>query len=288
MDEFSSSLQHFLRRKKVRSALWSLFALLVSFVFLFPLYWILVSSFKGDAEVFRVPPTLWPQKFIFDSYSGQLTGKFSMALSAKNSFIIATCAMCYSFVLAVPAAYGVSRFRVPGGKLIIMFFLVTQMLPSSLLLTPLFLNFSRIKILNTYLAPILAITTITIPFTLMVLRPMFMACPKEIEESARIDGCSRFGAFLRVVLPVLQPGLVTCACFGFVHGWNDLVYSLTFNSNRVLFPMTTSIYNLMNEYGVRWNWIMAYGCMLVLPPILIFVFAQKYIISGLAGGAVKG
>lgn len=282
------ALRRFLHREKAKSLLWSLLALSVSFFFLFPLYWILVSSFKSDAEVFRIPPTLWPTEWHINNYIGQLTGKFSILLSSKNSFIIATGSMLYSFVLAIPAAYGISRFQVPGGRLIIMFFLVTQMLPSSLLLTPLFLNFSRFKILNTYLAPILAITTITIPFTLMVLRPMFMTCPKELEESARIDGCSRFGAFLRIVLPVLRPGLVTCACFGFVHGWNDLVYSLTFNSNRKLFPMTTSIYNLMNEYGVRWNWIMAYGCMLVLPPVLIFVFAQKYIISGLTSGAIKG
>ena len=81
---------------------------------------------------------------------------------------------------------------------------------------------------------------------------------------------------------------MTCACFGFVHGWNDLVYSLTFNSKKFLFPMTSTIYNLMNEYGTRWNMVMAYGVLLVLPPILIFIFGQKYVISGLAGGAVKG
>lgn len=281
-------IKHFLRRETVRNTCWSIFALLVSFLFLFPLYWILVSSFKSDGEIFQIPPTLWPHRFLLDSYVGQMTGKYSILLSAKNSFIIAVTSMAYSFVLAVPAAYGVSRFNIPGKKIFIMFFLVTQMLPSSLILTPLFLNFSRIGILNTYGAPILAITTITIPFTLMVLRPMFMACPRAIEESARIDGCTRFGAFFRVVLPVIRPGLVTCACFGFVHGWNDLVYSLTFNSDKALLPMTTSIYNLMNDYGIRWNWIMAYGCILALPPVLIFVFAQKYIVSGLAGGAVKG
>jgi multiple sugar transport system permease protein len=196
--------------------------------------------------------------------------------------------MSISFLFAVPAAYGISRFRIPGARIIIMLFLVTQMLPSSLLLTPMFLTFSRLKLLNTYIAPILAVTTITIPFTLLILRPMFMACPKEIEESARIDGCNRFSAFIRIVMPVIKSGLVTVCCFGFVHGWNDLVYSLTFNTRKNLFPMTSAIYNLMNEYGVRWNWIMAYGCMLILPPIAIFITAQKYVISGLVGGAVKG
>jgi multiple sugar transport system permease protein len=196
--------------------------------------------------------------------------------------------MSISFVVGVPAAYGIYRFKIPGVKWIIMVFLVTQMLPSSLLLTPMFLNFSKLKILNTFIAPILAVTTITIPFTVMVLRPMFMSCPKELEEAAKIDGCNTITAFLKIVLPVIRPGLITVCCFGFVHGWNDLVYSLTFNTKIELFPMTSTIYNLMNEYGIRWNWIMAYGCLMVLPPTLIFIFAQKYIISGLTSGSVKG
>ncbi len=279
---------HILRKQASQNVIMSIFALAVSFLFLFPLYWIFTSSLKGDAEIFRKPPTLFPHQIFTDGYVGQLTGKHSVLLSAKNSFTIAVSSMTISFFLAVPAAYGISRFRLPGSKTLIMTFLVTQMLPASLILTPLFLTFSKLKLLNTYLAPILAVTTITIPFTLLVLRPMFMACPSTIEESARIDGCNRFSAFLRVVLPIIKPGLVTVCCFGFVHGWNDLVYSLTFNTNNALFPMTTTIYNLMNEYGIRWNWVMAYGCMLVTPPILIFVTAQKYVISGMVGGAVKG
>ncbi len=281
-------MMNILRKQRAKSILMSIFALAVSFIFLFPLYWIFTSSLKGDAEIFRKPPTLFPHQIFTDGYFGQLTGKHSVLISAKNSLTIAISSMAISFFLAVPAAYGISRFKVPGGKSLIMTFLVTQMLPASLILTPLFLTFSKLKLLNTYLAPILAVTTITIPFTLLVLRPMFMACPAEIEESARIDGCNRFTAFLRVVLPIIKPGLVTVCCFGFVHGWNDLVYSLTFNTNNALFPMTTAIYNLMNEYGIRWNWIMAYGCMLVTPPIVIFVTAQKYVISGMVGGAVKG
>jgi multiple sugar transport system permease protein len=263
-------------------------ALVVSAIFLFPLYWIFVSSLKPEAEIFIRPPTFLPSIVSWRAYIFQLTGSNSLLNSARNSFIIASSAMTLSFLFAVPAAYGISRFRIPGARAIIMVFLVTQMLPSSLLLTPMFLTFNRLRLLNTYIAPVLAISTITIPFTLLVLRPMFMACPKEIEESARIDGCNRFSAFLRIVMPVIKPGLVTVCCFGFVHGWNDLVYSLTFNTRKEFFPMTSSIYNLMNEYGIRWNMIMAYGCLLVLPPILIFVLAQKYVVSGLIGGAVKG
>ncbi len=277
-----------LKEMFTKNSLLCILSLLISLAFLFPLYWILCSSFKGDGEIFRNPPTIFPRAFTLEPYVSQLTGENSLLKTAKNSFIIATVGMCISFLLAVPAAYGVTHFKFPGSKIMILIFLVTQMLPASLLLTPLFLTYNKLHILNTYLAPILSVTTITIPFTLLVLRPMFMACPAEIVESARIEGCNEFSAFMRIVLPTIKPGLITVCCFGFVQGWNDLVYSLTFNSNHMLWPMTTTIYNLMNQFGTRWNLIMAYGCILVTPPVLIFIFAQKYIISGLTSGAVKG
>ncbi|GHT93380.1 sugar ABC transporter permease [Spirochaetia bacterium] len=281
-------IHHFLQKRKNQTGLWTILAVLVGIVSLFPLYWIFISSVKTDAEIFTRPPSLFPRHISWNAYIEQIVGTGSVLLSARNSLIISVCAMSISFLLAVPAAYGVSRFRIPGARIIIMIFLVTQMLPSSLLLTPMFLTFSRLKLLNTYIAPILAVTTITIPFTLLVLRPMFLACPKEIEEAARIDGCNRISAFLWVVMPIVKTGLVTVCCFGFVHGWADLIYSLTFNTRTELFPMTSIIYNLMNQYGTRWGRIMAFGCLLILPPTAIFVIAQKYVISGIVGGAVKG
>ena len=274
--------------KKYQNIIWCIIAVLIAAVFLFPFYWIFTSSIKTEVEIFRQPPTLFPREITFKGYYEQLFGAFSVILPAKNSFIIAISTMSLSFILAVPAAYGISRFNLPGARIIIMIFLVTQMLPSSLLLTPLFFTFVRLGLTNTYLAPIFAIATVTIPFTLLVLRPLFMACPKEIEESARIDGCNRFSAFIWIVMPIIKAGLVTVCCFGFVHGWNDLIYSLTFNNRHEMFPMTSAIYNVMHQYGVRWNWIMAFGCILITPPILIFILAQKYVIGGLIGSAVKG
>ena len=281
-------IKHFFHSEKTKKALWTILSLLIAVVFLFPLYWIVVSSLKSDAEIFSRPITLIAQKIDFSGYIQQLTGKYSILVSSINSVVIAVSAMVLSCILAIPAAYGISRFKLPGSSVIIMLFLITQMLPSSLLLTPLYLNFSRLGLLNSYIAQSLGIMTITIPFVLLILRPMFLTTPKELEEAARIDGCNRFSAFIKIVLPTVKPGIVTCVCFGFVHGWNDLIYSLTFNTDSKLYPMTAAIYNLMNEFGIRWNWIMAYGCMLVIPPALLFIFAQKYVVSGITGGAVKG
>jgi multiple sugar transport system permease protein len=275
-------------RKLRKNLLSNLTALLVAFVFLFPLYWIIASSLKSDAEIFRKPPSLFPSSFLIGNYVAMISGKLSMVTFFSNSIAIALSSMTISFVLAVPAAYGLSRFRLRLKKHIIIFFLTTQMLPASLVLTPLFLNYSRLGILNTLLAPILSCATISIPFTVVILRPIFLNIPKELDESARIDGCNRFTAFLRIVLPVTSAGLVTVGCFSFVHAWNDLIFSMTFNSKLELRPMTSAIYNLMNDYGLAWNLIMAYGVILVAPVVLLFVAAQRYIIGGLTGGAVKG
>jgi multiple sugar transport system permease protein len=278
-----------LYNKRSRSIIFFVIGLFFFVIFMAPLYWMLASSFKGDAEVFHNPPTLWPHKLYLDGYINQITpGNPYFALRyALNSLIISLCNMALSFVLAVPAAYSLARFKLPGRRGYLFVFLITQMLPASLLLTPLFLVFSRIGVLNSYIGPVVSIATISIPFTVILLRPMFLACPVAVEESARIDGCSRFGTFLRITLPMVQPGVVTCLCFSFVHGWSDLIFSLTFNAEAALYPMTAAIYNLMTGAMQRWNWVMAFGVIMALPPTLIFIFGQKYIVNGISAGSVK-
>jgi multiple sugar transport system permease protein len=207
--------------------------------------------------------------------------------SLRNSFTIALCNMVLSTVLGITAAYGLARFSVPFRRTIMLMFLVTQMMPGSLLLTPLYLTFSNLKLLNSYPAPVLSIATNSIPFIVITMRPFFLSLPKSLDEAARIDGCGAFGAFLRIMMPVARVGLVTGLVFCFLHGWNDLVYSMTFNVKDVMRPLTANIYKFMDKYGTRWNAIMAYGMILVIPVLLIFIFLQRYIIGGLTAGAIK-
>lgn len=162
------------------------------------------------------------------------------------------------------------------------------MLPASLVLTPLFLTFSRAQLLNTYIAPILSTATVSVPFVVLLLRPGFLSIPLELESSAKIDGCNTFSAFVRIVIPVSKPGIITAACFGFVMSWNDLIYSMTFNVRANMRPMTAAIYQFMNQYGTQWNKIMAYGVLLIIPTCVLFVTMQKHIISGIVSGSVKG
>lgn len=263
-----------------------LLAVGVAIIFLFPIYWLLISSFKTDMEVFEKTVSYWPKTFTFRPWIAQLTDADFLS-SMRNSFVIAFSNMALSTILGTMAAYGIARFHFPFKRTIILMFLVTQMMPNSMLLTPLYLMFSGAKMLNSYQAPVFAIATGSIPFIVVTLRPYFLSLPKSLDEAARIDGCNAFTSFLYIMIPVARVGLITCLVFSFLHGWNDLVYSMTFNVKASMRPLTANIYKFVNKYGTKWNMVMAYGMILVVPVLLIFIFLQKYIIGGLTSGAVK-
>jgi multiple sugar transport system permease protein len=264
-------------------------SLIVFAVLMFPLYWMLVTSFKKEIEIFQVPPTLFPSVLNTDSYFAQLKhGDFNMFGSFKNSFVISFCAMLISLVLAIPASYGIARFQFRGKRLCILSFLVTQMLPVSVLLTPMFILFKNLHLLNKQFSAILSDATIGIPFSVLILMSYFASIPKELEDASRIDGCNRFSAFLRVFLPIASPGVIVCAVFSFLYGWGDLAYGMTFLQDQKMRPITAGIFNFMGQYGTKWSYLTAFAVVTIIPVVLIFVFMQKYIISGLTSGAVKG
>lgn len=272
-------------KERRAKALCTALAVLIGLLFLFPLYWLAMYSFKSNNEVLIV--SLWPLNPTLDAWKAQFADS-DFILWVRNSVVIALLAMGISVVLSVPAAYGLGRFNLPGKGGILLLFLVTQMMPASLLLTPMFLTFSRLKLLNTHLAPALAVSTMSIPFIVVTLRPYFLAIPKSLDEAAIIDGCNPFTSFIRIMLPVIRTGLITCVVITFLHGWNDLVFSMTFNVNKAMRPLTANINSFIDKYGTKWNAIMAYGMLLVLPVTLAFIFLQKHIVGGLTAGAVKG
>jgi len=167
-------------------------------------------------------------------------------------------------------------------------FLVTQMLPVSVLLTPMFIMFRNMKLLNTPFSAIIADATIGIPFSVLILKNYFASIPGEIQEAAIIDGCGRFGAFLRIMVPVAMPGVIVCGIFSFLYAWGDLAYGMTFIQNQINRPITAGIFNFMGQYGTKWSYLTVFAVVTIIPVVLIFIFMQRYIISGLTSGAVKG
>jgi len=270
---------------KTKQRIENIVGIIIALLFLFPVYWIVINSFKLDGEIFQVPPTLWPQRFTILPYLAQAN---NIQKPFINSMIISICSMSITLLLGIPAGFGLAKYQLKGAHVFLLTFLVTQMLPASLILTPLYLTFSKLGFINTYLAPILSTATISIPFVVLLLRPGFLAIPNELMESAKIDGCNTIQAFFKIVVPVAKSSIVTATCFGFVMAWNDLAFSMTFVNKDSMRPMTASIYRFMNQYGTQWNNIMAYGTILILPPSILFITMQKYIVRGLVSGSVKG
>lgn len=264
-------------------------SLVVLALLVFPIYWMVVTSLKNEIEIFRIPPTFFPEVLNVDSYAAQLRhGDFNMFGSFRNSLVISVCAMCISVLFAVPASYGIARYDFRGKRFCILSFLVTQMLPVSVILTPMFIIFKGVHLLNNQLSAILADATIGIPFSVLVLKNYFASIPKELEDASCIDGCNRFSAFIRIFVPIASPGLIVCAVFSFLYSWGDLAYGMTFLQNQTMRPITAGIFNFMGQYGTRWSYLTAFAVVTIAPVVLIFIFMQKYIISGLTSGAVKG
>lgn len=271
-------------RTRNKKLFYTFISILIAIFFLFPLYWLFMNSFRSNVEVLDV--TFLPQYPTLDPWIGQLTSPVFLQ-TLRNSFLISFTAMTISFFLGITGAYGMARFQIPFRNGILMAFLVTQMMPASMLLTPMFLVFSQLGWLNSFQAPAIAVTTNSIPFIIITLRPYFMSIPSSLEDAARIDGCNAFTAFISIMLPIIRTGIITILVISFLHGWNDLIYSMTFNIDPAMRPLTANIRLFMDQFGIRWNDLMAYGMILVLPVTFAFIFLQKYIIGGLTQGAVK-
>ncbi|MDY3918348.1 MAG: carbohydrate ABC transporter permease [Candidatus Limivivens sp.] len=283
------SLRSLKRRKQITGVVSTVLSVFCFLVMVFPIYWMAVTSLKVEKDVFKSPPDLIPLHANLDAYVAQLTsGVFDIPRSMLNSFLIAGSCMVISAVLAILAAYGLARFRIRGKKLIVFLFLISQMLPQTSSLIPNFIIFKKIGIYNTYLAPIVANCTLGIPFCVLMMRTYFLSVPKEIDEAARIDGCNSLQSFVKVMLPMCSGGVAVSFVFSFLFGYSDMLYSLTYVNDSTKWPITTGIYNAVGRYGVAWSQAMAFGCMVVIPVLIIFIVMQKYIIEGLSAGAVKG
>ena len=277
------------RLSKKENIICSVVAIIVLILLLFPLFWTLITSLKTEQEIFQIPPTWYPHVLNTKSYAAQIeNGDFNMFVSFFNSFVISMGAMLIAVVLAVPASYAIARYKFKGRKFMLLFFLVSQMLPVSVLLTPMFIMFKGMHVYNTWISAILADATIGIPFSVLILKNYFASIPPALEEAAYIDGCTRLSAFFRILVPVAKPGVIVCAVFSFLYAWGDLAYGMTFILDQKKRPITAGIFNFMGQYGTKWSYLTAFAIVAIIPVVLIFIFMQKHIISGMTNGAVKG
>jgi multiple sugar transport system permease protein len=273
----------FHRRGYTKTLIGTLFVL----AYLFPVYWMIATSLKTSGAIFASPPQVVPSPLVFSAYIDAVIENPLTIRAIINSAIIGIGTMALTLLLATPAAYALARLRLRGGALMTLLLLITQLLPAIVIATPLFVLFSRIGLLNSYPALILADTTITLPFAVIILRPFFLTVPSELEAAAKIDGCNQFGAFWRVVLPLVRPGLITVAVFAFLFSWGEFLFALSLNTSENVQPVTVALNKFIGQYGVQWNKLMAVATTIALPIILIFASLQRYIVGGLVAGSVK-
>jgi multiple sugar transport system permease protein len=264
--------------------------LLVAFVLvlmLFPFYWILVTSLKTPGEIFSFPPSLFPGGFNWSNYLSVFTRQ-PFHIYLKNSFIVAGLTTLVCLMLGSLAAYALARLRFKGKGLILSIVLAVSMFPPIAIVSPLFLMLKSFHLLNTYPALIFPYTTFAMPLTIWILTSFFKQLPAELEEAARVDGCTPMVTFSRILLPLAAPGVFTCAILVFISAWNEFLFALTFTTSNLMRTVPVGITMYPGEFEMPWGTIFAAAALVTIPLIALVLLFQRRIVSGLTAGAVKG
>lgn len=262
-----------------------LFILLV--VNLFPIFVVLSTSLKGRGEIYSSPPTWLPDKFTLENYK-EIFEVYPLARFFLNSLILAFGGTILNIAITIPAAYATARLRFKGRKLVMYMLLMVQMFSPVIIIAAIFRELSIFGLLDSYLGLIIINAVFTIAFSIWMLTAYFMTIPIDLEEAAMIDGCNRFQAVTKVVLPLLGPGLAATMAYTFIWIWNEFLFALTFINRDELRPLTVGIYNFIGRAGIDWHLITAASITAIMPVVVLFMVIEKQLIQGLTGGAVKG
>ncbi|MBD9388646.1 multiple sugar transport system permease protein [Rhizobium sp. BIGb0125] len=270
-----------------RNRLMLAIALVMAAIYLFPLYWMYITAIKAGSEMFANPPSFWPSTAQWGTFTYVWESR-NMGRYLWNSTLIAFGSVALITVLGTGCAYVLARYRnvwIDAGLFLI---LMLQVLPASLMVTPIFVGFTQIGLLDyPRFAVILAIAAKSMPFFVVLVRATFMAVPLELEEAALVDGNSRFGAFFHIVLPLARNGILVSAILIFMQAFGEFVYSKSMIQDVTLQPASVGLNSFMGPNTSEWNNIMAYATMYVTPILAIFVLLQRRIVSGLTSGALK-
>lgn len=265
--------------------LWIPLVLFLIFL-LFPFYEMLITSLKPGVNIEANLASLWPAEPTFAAYQDRLSNVAFMK-PMLNSLIVAVITVVVSLTASTLAAYAFSRFRFRGRKLLMIIFLMNNMFPAVLLMIPLYSIMRQISLLYTPWALVLSYTTFTIPFSVWLMNGFLNDLPISMEEAAMVDGANRATAFVKIVLPILIPCLLSTGVYIFMQSWNEYTFAVLFtNENNRTVPVALKM--LVGENGTAWEKLTAGGIITVLPVCIMFFFAQKQLVSGLTAGAVKG
>ena len=277
-------------RRRLWTALIYLFCTVLAVLFLAPIVLSLLSSLKSPAEAAAVPPTYLPNKLSFENY--RLLGEYGVGLwrYLYNSTVVAVFTVLLTLVLSLLGGFGFARFSFPGKNILFVVVLATLMIPFQSILTPLFIILGALKLQNTLLGLVFVYTAFQLPFGLFLMRNSFETIPRELEESALLDGCTPLGMLFRVMLRLVAPGLVTVALYAFINSWNEFLAALIFMNQETNYTLPVMLVTVRSGlYGqVDWGALQAGVIVAIIPCVLLFLVLQRYYVEGLTGGAVKG
>lgn len=266
---------------------WFTVAAIVSIVLLFPVYWMFQTSVSPTEDVLSRSPNLVPLNLSFDAFS-QLLSESQTIAWFRNSTLITVASAVVSTVAATFAGYALSRFQARGSQGITFFMLLGRILPGTLIALPFFVMFRLIGLMGTLPAVVIANTSMILPFATLLMKSYFDGIPTDIDNAARVDGCTRFAALWRVLLPISTTGITATLVFAATASWVDLLFARTLLFDEEQWTVPVGIASLIGDVETDWNQLMAAGTLSVLPVFVLYWFAQKYLVEGITAGAVKG
>jgi multiple sugar transport system permease protein len=252
----------------------------------FPFYWMIKTSLETGTGLFSYPPRLIPQEVTFSGYKAAVS-ETALGLWLFNSFVVAGGSTVMALVVGISGAYGLSRFRYRGKSAIALVILTTQMMPPLVLIIPIYTIFIKLNLTDTLFGLVLGNFAFALPVVIWMMKSVFDSIPFEIEEAARIDGASWLYILLRITLPLALPGVVATGIFTFLSGWDEFLLARSVVTQADKWVGTVGLSSFIGVYVTPWDQILAAATIFTLPPLILFLFVQKYFIAGLSAGAVK-
>jgi len=286
------------RRQRLARMGWNLVGLAVALVVIFPVFWMVSTALKPENEVNSLTPTWITTSPTLDHFRTAIDATLHPGFwdGVKNSLIVVALTVVFAIVLSFLAAVALAKYRFTGRRVFIALVIGILMLPQVGLIIPLYVVLVKYGLMDqdnplptgALAALILTYMTFLLPFGVWTLRGFILGVPKELEEAAMVDGSSRLGAFLRILLPLVAPGLVATSVFSFITAWNEFVFAITFLNDQDSYTVAAGLRQFFTQYGTDWGAVMAGSTLITLPVMIFFVIVQKRLSDGLVAGAVKG
>lgn len=275
-------------KRSIAGRLWpNITAVLLIIGFIFPVYWMFATSFKKTPDIVSDTPVWFPTSPTFEHFETALNADNFWTL-VRNSLTVTVLAVVFSLMISLAASFALARMRFKGRRGFIVGFMMAQMAPWEVMVIAIYFIVRDADMLNSLIPLTLFYMVMVLPFTLLTLRGFVAAVPKELEESAMVDGCTRRQAFVKVILPLLAPGLMSTSMFGFITAWNEFPMVLVLNKDPEFQTLPLWLSSFRSTFGDDWGATMAASTIFAIPILLLFVFLQRKAVSGLTDGAVKG